>query len=96
MRCACFEHHCYQTGWSALGVWVLSYFSEAQAPTRHILTSPHCAGLFLFSVVSMFMMHPAHVMGIEPFTHAHRYDRFFRMISAIPTAQHSRDDYQDR
>jgi hypothetical protein len=42
------------------------------------------------------MVHPAHVMRIEPFTHADRYNGFFRMISAIPTAQHSRDDDQHR
>jgi hypothetical protein len=42
------------------------------------------------------MVQPTHVMGIEPLTHARRSGKFFRMISAIPTAQHSRNNYQDR
>jgi hypothetical protein len=59
----------------------------------------HCAlrsGFFLFRAALMFMVQPAHVMRIEPFTHTHRCAGILRMVASIPATQHSRNNYQDR
>jgi hypothetical protein len=53
-------------------------------------------GFLFFSDALMLMVHPAHVVGIEPFTHTHPSAAVFRVFASIPAAQYSRNRYQDR
>lgn len=53
-------------------------------------------GFLFFSGALMLMVHPAHVVRIEPLTHAYRPAAIFWVLAAIPATQYGSNDYQDR
>jgi hypothetical protein len=44
----------------------------------------------------MLVVHPAHVVRIEPLTHTYPPAAVFRVLASIPPAQYGSYDYQDR
>jgi hypothetical protein len=61
------------------------------------LCPPHVAsGLFVFRDALMLVVHPTHVVRIEPLAHTYPPAAVFRVLASIPTAQYGSYDYQDR
>ena len=53
-------------------------------------------GFLFFRDALMLVVHPAHVVRIEPLTHTYPSAAVFWVLASIPPAQYGSYDYQDR